>query len=442
MIYFDHSATTPVDKEVLDEMLPYFSNKFGNPSSIHKFGRDAMSGVDKARSQVANFLNCEDDEVIFTNGSTESNNLVLKGVIRALRKENNKRVGGGNCMDITPENVKNINSKKSGWRDIFKSKKSEKFHIITTQIEHKAILNPCAELEKEGVEVTYLPVDKNCLINIEDFKNAIKDNTVFVSIMYVNSEIGSMQPIREVGKIIKKINEKKYKNWQKFGAKKKEPRPQPIYFHTDATQAAGYFDCNIKRLHVDFLTISAHKIYGPKGISALYASKNAKIKVSQVIEDYETRNGTLNITGIVGLGKAVSLITKEKQEENNKNIAKLRNMLVDGIQKKIKDVRLNTNVKKSTPSHAHFTFFGTEGEAVLISLDMEGIAVSTGSACAARDLHSSHVLNAMGMSKEDANYAIRFSLGKNNTKQDVGKVLEILPGIIERIRKINPLWKK
>lgn len=392
MIYLDHSATTPVDKDVLDEMLPYFSDNFGNPSSAHQFGMNAMTGVDKARSRVADFLMCKIDEVVFTSGSTESNNLVLKEFINTSNK---------------------------------------KAHIITTKIEHSSILNPCSELEKKGVNVTYLPVNKSGVINIEDLRSAIRDNTVLVSVMYVNNEVGSIQAIREIGKIINKINKKRYREWEKNGARKKEKKPEPIYFHTDATQALNFLDCDVRKLHVDFLSLSAHKIYGPKGVGALFVSEN--------VNPIATKSGTLNVPGIVGLGKAVSLITDESRKKNNKHIANLRQRLVNGVQEMMENVSLNTDTEKSVSSHANFSFYGAGGESILISLDLEGIAVSTGSACASRSLQLSHTLKSMGVSDENINSAVRFTLGKYNTKKDIDKTLKILCTIVKRIRAINPL---
>lgn len=409
-IYFDHSATTPVDKRVMDAMEPYFTNQFGNPSSVHNFGQEAQAGVDAAREQVARFLNCKTDEVIFTSGATESNNLFLKGVVKAMEKEKGEK---------------------------------NNIHIITSSVEHKSILEPCEDLERKGVEVTYLPVDKKGLVSPDDVRESIKENTVLVSVMYVNSEVGSVQPVREIGKIVKKVNEDRYNKWQKEGARKQEPKPAKVYFHTDATQAANFFDCDVQRLHADFLSMSGHKIYGPKGVGVLFAREGSKLKAVQTGggQERKMRSGTLNVTGIVGMGKAVSLLTPERQKGNSDQIAKLRDMLVNGIKDKIDDVHLTTDRKNGTPSHAHFIFKGAEGESVLLSLDLEGIAVSTGSACAAKDLHSSHVLNAMGVSGEDANYAIRFTLGKQNTEEDIDKLLEKLPPIIERIRKMNPLYE-
>lgn len=408
-IYFDHSATTPVDKKVLKEMAPYFGEKFGNPSSIHGFGQEAMAGVDKAREQMANFLNCEPGEVIFTSGATESDNLALFGLVKALKNQG----------------VKNP-------------------HIITSLIEHDAVLTPCLELEKDGVEVTFLPVKSNGVVDLEKFKKTIKDNTVLVSIMYVNSEVGSIQPIREIGKIIEKINEKKLNGWKNTRTKDRGEKPQPIYFHTDATQALNFLNCDTKYLHVDLLSLSGHKIYGPKGVGALFIKKDTPTKAIQLGGHHEKnlRSGTLNVPGIVGLGTATSLLQEKKIESNNKKIARLRDMLVSGIMKNIPDIVLNTDRENSTPAHAHFSFLGVEGESILIALDLEGIAVSTGSACASGSLKPSHVLTAMGIEKEVAHNSIRFSLGKNNTEAEIKRVIKILPPIIKKLRGMNPDYKK
>jgi cysteine desulfurase len=408
MIYFDHSATTPVDKKVLKAMKPYWREHFGNPSSIHTFGQQAVFGVDRARTQAAEFFSCESEEIIFTSGATEANNLALRGIVKALKNE-----------VAHP-------------------------HIITSKIEHDAIIEPCRDLENEGVEVTYLPVDKKGLVNVSDVQNAIKENTVLVSIMYVNSEVGIREPIREIGKAIEKINENRMNEWQRVGAAQKLPKPRPIYFHTDATQAVNFFDCNVKKLHVDLLSMSGHKIYGPKGVGLLYIKKGTGIAPIQLGGHHERniRSGTLNVPGIVGLGEALFLNTEAECEKNNKKVAFLRDRLVDGLTKNISDIVLNTDRENSTPAHAHFTFRGAEGESILISLDFAGIAVSTGSACASNSLKSSEVLSAMGVSEEDTNYSIRFTLGKDNTREEIDKVVKILPAIVKKLREMNPVYGK
>jgi len=306
------------------------------------------------------------------------------------------------------------------------------------------MLQPCLEMEKEGVEITFLPVKSNGVVDLEKFKKAIKDKTVLVSIMYVNSEVGSIQPIREIGKIIEKINKNKLNEWKKGRTKDRGERPQPICFHTDATQALNFLPCNTKYLHVDLLSLSGHKIYGPKGVGALFIKNGVPLKAIQLGGHHEKnlRSGTLNVPGIVGLGAAISLLGEKTVKNNNAKIAKLRDMLVNGIKKNIPDVILNTDRENSTPAHAHFSFLSVEGESILIALDLEGMAVSTGSACASGSLKASHVLLAMGIKKEIAHNSIRFSLGKNNTEAEIKRVIKILPPIIKKLRGMNPDYIK
>ena len=386
--YFDHSATTPLDPLVLKEMLPYFNEKFGNATSIHTLGRLSFEAVEKARQRIADFLNCEKQEIIFTSGSTESNNLVLKGLTQALKVSNHK------------------------------------MHVIASSVEHDSILEPCAELARNGLEVTYLPVQSNGVIDLDEFKKALQPNTILVSIMYANNEVGAIQPIEAIGKILKKQSQK-------------------IYFHTDATQAVNALHFDVKKMGVDFLSLSGHKIYGPKGVGALYVKNKSPLKSTQLggHQENNLRSGTLNVTSIVGLGKAVELV-KKNRDKNNKKIEKLRNVLVAGIIKNIPETILNTDIKSSLPSHAHFSFLGTEGESILFELDFKGIEVSTGSACASGSLEPSHNLLAMGISPEIAHGSIRFSLGKENTLEEVEKVIKFLPGIVAKLRKMNPVYKK
>ena len=388
-IYFDHSATTPVDKSVLRAMLPYFSNIYGNPSSLHSFGQEASAAVSEAREILADFLNCQPSEIIFTSGATEADNLAVFGLVGALNRGN------------------------------------KKIHIITSAIEHPAVLEPFHQLEKQGVEVTYLPVEKNGIVNLDVFKKSIKDNTVFVSIMYVNSEVGSIQPIREMGKIIKKINEIRGIN-------------NIIYFHTDAVQALNFLNCDTKYLQVDLLSLSGHKIYGPKGVGALFVKEGTSIFGTQLGGHHEKnlRSGTLNVPGIVGLGEAIKICAKDK--ERNKKILKLRKRFIIEIKRLIPKIIINTDIKNSVPSHANISFVGAEGEAILIALDLEGLAVSTGSACASADLKASSVLKAMGIEDEIAHSTIRFTFGKNNTLAEISRALKILPPLIKKLRRMAP----
>jgi len=394
-IYLDYAASTPVDEEVLEEMIPYFSQKFGNPSSIHTFGQEAMEAVDKARQQVADFLGCGAGEIIFTSGATESNNLAIKGIIKATKNEKLK------TKNFVP-------------------------HIITSAIEHHCVLNTGKVVQREGSETTFLKVDKDGLVNLEDMKKAIKENTILVSIMYANNEVGTIEPIAEIGEIIKEINIEREKN--------KLPK---IYFHTDAVQAANYLDCDVNKLGVDLLSLSGHKIYGPKGIGILYIRRGTKIKSIQQggEQEYNLRAGTHNVPGIVGIGKAISLIPKHRKKMED--IRKLRDYLIDEILKNIPNTKLNGSREFRLPHNANFSFQGVEGESILMLLDQEGIAVSTGSACSSASLEPSHVLSAMGIPPEIAHASVRFTLGKDTTKEEIDFVLKVLIEKIKRLREIS-----
>ncbi len=417
-IYFDHSATTPVDKKVLKEMLPFFSENFGNPSSIHTFGQTALAGVDRARARVAAFLNCEPKEVVFTSGATEADNLAIKGLSNGLRKQ------GKNYSDM---------------------------HIITSAVEHDAILEPVAELEKKGAAITRVRVRKNGVVDMDDLQKAINDKTVLVSIMWVNSEVGAIMPIREIGKLIKKVNERRLNEWKKMRAGERKAKPEPIYFHTDATQAVNSMNCDVKWNYLDMLSLSGHKIYGPKGIGVLYKKQAVPLVSLQKGGHHENnlRSGTLNTAGIAGLGAALALLGKgekgepsREQAQSNKKIREVRDYLVKAVIKNIPDAILNTDMENSAPGHAHFSFLGIEGESILLSLDMAGIAVSTGSACASGSLKPSHVLLAMGIKTEVAHNSVRFTLGKHNTKAEADVLIKALVPAVKRLRKMNPLYQK
>ncbi|MEI8361061.1 MAG: cysteine desulfurase family protein [bacterium] len=409
-IYLDHSATTPVDADIVKSMLPYLSTKYGNASSIHYFGQEAMSAVETAKSACADFLNCKNDEVIFTNGATESNNLAIFGVIEALQRKN-------------PD---------------------QKLHLITSVVEHDSVIEPMGKLRKMGVDVTFLGVKANGVVDIDEFKAAIKENTVLVSVMYVNSEVGAIQPIKEIGKIIHNHNGAKLRQWKKYSVNERGDKPQPIIFHTDATQAGNYLSCDVDHLYVDLLSLSAHKLYGPKGIGLLYVRYGTPIIAQQLGGHHQNnrRSGTLNTPGIVGLGRALKKITPKYREVQNKKISIIRDYLVTGILKTIPETILNTDRQVATPGHAHFSFLGVEGESILIALDMAGICVSTGSACASNSLKASHVLIAMGIKVEVAHGSLRITLGKYNTKAEMDMLIKTLPPIISNLRKINPLYKK
>ncbi len=398
-IYLDNAATTPVDKAVLKAMMPYFSKKFGNPFSVHSFGQEAKVAVDSAREQVANFLGAKPEEVFFTSGATESNNWAVNGILK-------KAMPAGLPAERTEETFVP--------------------HIVTTAFEHHCVLNSSLAAQKAGFKVTIVKPQANGVINLRDIEHAITKDTVLVSVMYVNNEVGTIQPIREIGAIIK---EKKY-------VRQQLQNKTPLYFHTDAVQAANYLDCNVDFLGVDMLTLSAHKIYGPKGVGALYVRRGTRIAPSQYGGEQESnmRAGTHNVPGIVGLGKAVSLIPKH--QKGLVKMRKLRDKLVNEILK-IPASQVNGSLKFRTPNNANFSFRGIEGESLVISLDMEGIAASTGSACSSASLEPSHVLTSMGISHEIAHASLRLSLGKDTTPQEIDYVIKKMPPIIERLRKIS-----
>ena len=378
-IYLDYAATTPVDPKVLKAMLPYLKKEFGNPSSIYNFGQRALGAIDQARQTVADFLGCSASEIVFTGSATEADNLAIFGVIKAA--------------------------------------KISRPHIITSQIEHHAVLEPCHELEKQGVEVTYLPVDKEGLVRVSDIKKAIKENTVLVSIMYANNEIGTCQPIVEISKVL-------------------TPK---ILFHTDAVQAVNYLDCDVKKLGVDLLTLSSHKIYGPKGVGALFVKKGTKISPLIHGGGHEAglRSGTENVAGIVGLSQALKEIQDPKIKIQNIKTKHLRDKIIKTILKIIPDARLNGSSLQRLPNNVNLSFKGAEGEAIVIALDQKSIAVSTGSACSSKTLEPSHVLLALGFSEEEAHGSLRITLGRYTTQKEIEKFFKVLPPIIERLRKIS-----
>lgn len=394
-IYLDHAATTPVDPAVLEAMLPYFTGIYGNAMSIHSFGQDALDAVDNARTEIADFFNASAPEIIFTSGATESNNLAVKGVLKSYySKEDNKK---------------------------------KKPHIITTAFEHHCVLDSCKAAAKDGLaDVTYLPIKKDGTIDPKEVEKAIRPETILISVMYVNNEIGTVQPIEKIGKLVKKINSIRKENDFK------------IVFHTDATQAVNYFDCDVNRLGVDLLSMSGHKIYGPKGIGILYIRKGTAIRKVQDggDQEYKMRAGTHNVPGIVGLGKAIKLVRKNK-EKDAKKISALRDHLIGRVLKEIPGSILNGSKTKRSPNNANFTFKDVEGEGLLLSLDMEGVACSTGSACSSGALSPSHVLLSIGLAPEQAHGSLRVTLGKHTTKREIDTAIKKLKTVVERLRKIS-----
>lgn len=382
-IYFDNAATTPVRKEVFDEILPYFTEHYGNASSVYTVARESKKALEKAREQVAKALNAETEEIYFTAGGSESDNFALKGVAEAMEKKGK--------------------------------------HIITTKIEHHAILHTCEYLQERGFEVTYLPVDEYGKISLEDLKKAIREDTILISVMFANNEIGTIQPIKEIGEIA---------------------REKGIYFHTDAVQAVGHVKIDVKEMNIDLLSLSGHKLCAPKGIGAIYIKKGVNIRpfVHGGAQEKRRRAGTENIAGIVGLGKAIELANVEI-EENTKKLVYLRDKLIKRILEKIPYSKLNGHPIDRLPGNCNISFEFVEGESMLLLLDSKGIAASSGSACTSGSLDPSHVLLAIGLPHEKAHGSLRMTLEHYNTEEEVDVVLKELPSIVSKLREMSPLYE-
>mgnify|MGYP000857331670 FL=1 len=383
MIYFDHAATTQVKPEVLQAMLPFFTQSYGNPSSIYQFAQTNKRALEESRETIATILGAQPNEIFFTSGGTESDNWAIKGIAESLKDKGN--------------------------------------HIITTKIEHHAVLNPCHYLEKHGYEVTYLDVDKNGLVSPEQVEKAIKKGTILISIMFANNEIGTIMPIAEIGKIAKEHG---------------------VVFHTDAVQAVGQIPIDINKLHIDLLSLSGHKFYGPKGIGVLFIRRGIKLPplLHGGAQERGRRAGTENVPGIVGLAKAMELAYQDLETKNIK-IQALRDRLIEGVYDTIPYAQLNGDRKQRLPNNVNFSFDFVEGESLLLLLDMEGIFASSGSACASGSLDPSHVLLALGLSHEKAHGSIRFTLGEDNTMEDVEMLLTKLPAIVQKMREMSPLYE-
>lgn len=385
-IYLDHAATTPVAKDVLAAMLPYFTTKFGNASSLHSFGREAKQALEKSRETIAKSINALPEEIIFTSGGTESDNIAIKELF-------------------------------------FTNMKNGKDHIITSRIEHDAVLNTCKFLEKMGAKVTYIDVDKYGLIDFDQLKNSINEKTLLVTIMHANNEIGTVQDIEKIGKLC---------------------RERKAMFHTDAVQSYCKEKIDVKKQNIDLISLSAHKIYGPKGVGALYVRKDIKKKMGVFLHggghESGLRSGTENIAGIVGFAKAVE-ISQRDFEKNNKKMKTLRDKLIKEILK-IPETFLNGHPVKRLSNNANIIFKYVEGEGIVMKLDDKGIAASTGSACSSKSLKPSHVLLSIGLRPEDAHGSLRLTLGKDNTEEEINYILEVLPKAVEELRKASPFWRK
>lgn len=382
-VYLDNSATTALDKEVLNAMLPYFTETFGNPSSLHAYGRNALKAVDEARDSIAKSIGAKSNEIYFTSGGSESDNWALKGVIGAT--------------------------------------KAKRKHIITSQIEHPAIMDTLDYLRaKEGVEVTYLPVDKDGRVSVQDLKEAVTDDTVLVSVMFANNEMGAVQPIAEIGAFCKE---------------------EGIIFHTDAVQAMDSQAIDVNALNIDLLSMSAHKFHGPKGIGALYIRSGVKLDrlISGGHQERRMRAGTTDTPLIVGMAKALEIAVRDR-EENNKRISALRDSFVKKVLAEIPFTYLNGGMDHRLPNNANISFEYVEGESILITLDLAGIAVSSGSACSSGSLEPSHVILALGVKEELAHSSIRFSLGKDTTQEEMDYTFDVLKASVERLRSMSPLF--
>ncbi len=381
-IYLDHNATTPVNPEVLKAMMPFYKKQYGNASSLHVIGREARNGVDNSREIIGDFLGTEPEDIIFTSGGTEADNFAIKG-----------------CL--------------------YKNKDSGRTHVITSKIEHPAVLNTCNYLEKSGFQVTYVNCDKYGIVDLDQVRDSITDRTCLISIMYANNEVGTLQPIKEISKLAKE---------------------KGVYLHSDIVQSFCKIPTNIEELGADMLSISAHKIYGPKGVGALYVRKGTKIEPYQHGGHHERRlrAGTENVPGIVGFGKAVELL-KDDFLEKSKKIQSLRDMLHQGLSKNIDRLHLNGHQELRLPNTLNLGFEYVEGEALLLNFDMKGMCVSTGSACTSGSLEPSHVLSAMGTDIVIAQGSVRFSLGRENTEEDIEYCIEVIPKIVKKLRKMSPL---
>lgn len=384
LIYVDNSATTPISKEVLDAMMPWLTEGYGNASSIYSKGREAGWALKGAREQIASVLGAQPNEIYFTSGGSESDNWVIKGAAATMAKRGKK-------------------------------------HIITSAFEHHAVLHSCAALEKQGFEVTYVPVHENGIVRVEDIEAAIRPDTGLVTIMYANNEIGTVQPIKEIGALCRK---------------------HKIWFHTDAVQAFGHVPINVEEQNIDMLSISGHKIHAQKGVGLLYVKKGVVLPnlIDGGAQERGKRAGTENIAGIVGLAKAME-IASQNIEERGERTKVLRDKLIDNILK-IDRTRLNGDREQRLPGNVNISIEGIEGESLLLSLDMYGICASSGSACTSGSLDPSHVLLAIGLCHEVAHGSLRISLSDENTMEDVDRILEVLPGIVERLRSMSPLWEK
>jgi len=386
-VYLDYNATTPVEQEVLDAMLPYFTADFGNASSIHTFGQKARDAVEAAREQVATLLGARQQQIIFTSGGTESDNHAIFGIVSPSPTSSTARP-----------------------------------HVITTLVEHEAVLNACQALEKQGVDVTYLSVDQDGLVDLEDLRRALRPETVLITIMHANNELGTVQPLEEIGRIAQDAD---------------------VYFHTDAVQSAGKIPIDVNQLHVDLLSVSGHKLYAPKGIGALYVRGGTRVRQFLYGGHHQRgfRPGTENVSGIVGFGKAAE-IAQGLLAQDAKRLSALRDQLEHGLLHRVPHSRINGGRAPRTPNTTNLLFPGIEGEALLIALDLKGLACSTGAACSSGAVEPSHVLTAIGLPPEEARASLRLSLGRHTTQADVDFAIQVVPAAVAQLRQLSPTYQK
>jgi cysteine desulfurase len=386
-VYLDYNATTPIEPEVLDAMLPYFSAEFGNAASIHTFGQKARAAVETAREQVAALIGARPQEIIFTSGGTESDNQAIFGIVSSSSPSPASRP-----------------------------------HVITSFVEHEAVLNACQALEKQGVDVTYLSVDQDGQIDLEQLRRALRPQTVLITIMHANNELGTLQPIEEIGRIANEAD---------------------VYFHTDAVQSAGKIPIDVNQLHLDLLSISGHKLYAPKGIGAIYIRGGTRLRQLLYGGHHQRgfRPGTENVAGIVGFGKAAEM-ARSSLANDAKRLSALRDQLEHGLVNRIPHSRINGGRAPRTPNTTNLTFPGVEGEALLIALDLKGLACSTGAACSSGAVEPSHVLTAIGLPAEEARASLRFSLGRHTTQSDIDFALRVVPSAVAQLRQLSPTYQK
>lgn len=393
-VYLDYNATTPVAPEVLDAMLPYFCADFGNASSIHTFGQNARAAVEAAREQVAALIGARAQEIFFTSGGTESDNHAIFGIV----------------------------SSSSTSSSSLASSRSARPHIITSFVEHEAVLNACQALEKQGVDVTYLHVDQDGSVNLEDLRAALRKETVLITIMHANNELGTVQPLEEIGRVAKQAD---------------------VCFHTDAVQSAGKTPIDVERFQLDLLSLSGHKLYAPKGVGALYVRGGTRLKQLLYGGHHQrgVRPGTENVAGIVGLGKAAE-IARHSLANDAKRLTALRDQLEHGLLRRVPHSRINGGHAVRTPNTANLVFPGVEGEALLIALDLRGLACSTGAACSSGAVEPSHVLTAIGLPAEEARASLRFSLGRHTTQADIDFAMQVIPAVVAQLRQLSPTYQK